>query len=159
CAVILLALSIGAALRESKSPYRRLGVAALAMFVISSLTNDTVNSDQLVAAAGLFTALAAPSSARPSWENADRRPRMAIAFAVAGGIAVAYLLALQAATTLHATAVAAAESGNPGDAVGKLQLAVALDPANGFYWRELGLSRLAEGDFKGSAEAFEYAAT
>jgi O-antigen ligase len=157
CAVLLMAASVGVGLRSSPSPYGRLGLAALAMFAVSSLTNDTVHSAQHVALAGLFMALAAPSSGRRVVVPPRRRSEITIAMGVAGGIVVAYVIALQVAAVMHLAAVANAQSGDPGATVSELQAAVALDPGNGLYWRELALGRLMQSDLPGSVEAFQFA--
>ena len=157
CAVVLLAVSVGVGLHSSASPYRRLGVAAVAMFAVSSLTNDTVHSAQHVGLAALFVGLAAPTSNTGMAVNADRRPILKAAVALAGAFVLTYVAALQAAAAIHMAALAQAGLRDPENAVRELEAATAMDPANGLYWRELALGRLALHDVEGSARAFEIA--
>ena len=159
-AVVLLSAALFVALRRNRNIWTRPALASAAVFVVSSLTNDTIHVAQLVGLACIVAALAGPSGPITPVPSGNAAPSLrrvatyATAIVLAGAVG-----ATQTAAILHARAAGASSDGDNSTALQDAETAAALDPANGYYLHQLGLARLAVGDREGALSAFERASS
>ena len=151
-AVALAMAGFIAGLRRNGGTLAGFALAGMLMYLVSSLTNDTVDGASQTAVLVIWAALAVPASR--SWTQlpgeavpppAPLRTPLRIATGIAGAVVAGALGAIMIGSFAYAGAAAATVRGDGAGALGSLDLATALDPANALYRRERGLTLLAEG--------------
>ena len=163
-AVAALVAGFIVAMRHHANRWTRPALASVAVFAVSSVTNDTVHVAQLVGLACVLAALAGPSKINgnapvPAPGRRARATVIRLATCAAAIVVGAAVSLMQVAAVLHAQAASASAHGDAAAALQRSEAASTLDPRNGYLLQQLGLARLADGDETGALAAFERAVT
>ena len=141
--------------RRGRSRFAALGVSGVAVFVVSSLTNDTIFSAQHIVLMILWAALAAPMqqvtviAAIRGWAG----PLVAVATVIALVVVGAGVSATLVAAQLFDVGATAGRAGDVVAAQSAMRAAVRWNPAQGLYWREAGFYDYARGETGAAAGA------
>lgn len=154
--LLFLVAAVAAAVRIGRNQWTPFGFAAVLVFALSSLTNDSIYSPQLVALAVVSAALAGPTSGAVP-HDARERPvdeLLGMASHLAAGIVALGLVLSLVAAQLHDSAVSAGTAGNWLEALKDSSAAAELDPSNGLLVRERGMALLRTGQPQAALNSF-----
>jgi O-antigen ligase len=153
--LLLLVATVVAGVRIGRNQWTPYGLAAVVVFALSSLTNDSIYSPQLVGLAVVSAALAGPTSGvlNPNPHRPPIRVMRWASFVAAGMVGMGVVMSL-AAAQLHDSAVTAGEAGNWDEALSLASDAVRIDPSNGLLLRERGMALLRTGQPRAALDAF-----
>lgn len=138
--ITLAAIGLALGIMRAQSRDAVWAIAGAGVFVVSSLTNDTVTSAQHIALLVIWAALAAPllvTTSTPSfksWRQTVVRAGTAMALVLIG----MGMLATLVAAHLFDLGAEAGRLGQPAQALSYINLATRIDPSQGVYWREAG---------------------
>lgn len=140
----LLTAALVVGVRQARGRYPPLALMGMAIFAVTSLTDNPSDTTNLVVIGLCWAALCTPAAETrqamvraPSWRTAAAG---AAALVVAGASG-----AILAASAAFDEAQVVARSGDTDAAIRALDRSVALDPGHAMYWRERGLHRAAAG--------------
>jgi O-antigen ligase len=137
------------AIRNAWNSWSPLALAAVVMFAVTALTNDTVDSSSHVGLAVICAGLAGPGRPSSSIHRLanQRRAKWRPGLIWASAAVVAILVAVFAfAQVEYEGAVTAAGGAPSGGALGGFDTAILLDPSNGLFVRDRGLLLLSRGE-------------
>jgi tetratricopeptide (TPR) repeat protein len=158
-AIVLTAVAVAARHQWTKEPH---AAWALTAFIVACVGTNPSDFLFLVVPALLWTAILVP--AQPEQLEAPVAPRSPSwvrrhALSIAAVPVAAAILLTSTASLVFQSARDRYVSGDQAGAAQALDIAIALDPAQAFYWRERGGLRLASADAYGARADFERALT